>query len=237
MPKTQQGIGSGYSFHAESEVIMNKRYIAPSLLSADFARLSVEIHDLERSGADILHLDLMDGHYVPNLSFGYPVIASVTTHCGIDMDAHLMVTNPADYVERLAKLGVKWISFHQECEYHSHRLVHMIKELGIKAGIALNPATPLISLDCILPDLDFVLLMSVNPGYSGQSFITAVLEKVAALKSMITERGLSTLIEVDGGVTDTNSAKLWDAGADILVSASYIFNSGDYAAAIKALRN
>lgn len=215
---------------------MKQRYIAPSLLSANFARLGSEIVDLESSGADILHLDVMDGHYVPNLSFGYPVIASVASQTGLDMDVHLMVTNPADFIDRLSKLGVRWISFHQECEYHSHRLVHRIKELGIKAGIALNPATPISSLDCILPDLDYVLLMSVNPGYSGQSFIPAVLDKVRSLKSRITELDLPTLIEVDGGVTASNSAQLWEAGADILVSASYIFQNIDYAQAIQALR-
>lgn len=178
----------------------------------------------------------MDGHYVPNLTFGYVLVEKIRSLTSMPLDAHLMVTNPASYVERLAKIGVNWISFHQECEFHSHRLVQRIKELGVKAGLALNPAVPLSTLECILPDLDYVLLMSVNPGFSGQSFIPAALEKVRALRNMIDTDKMAALIEIDGGVNGDNAARIRDAGADILVSASYIFGSSNYAAAIKSLR-
>lgn len=208
--------------------------IAPSVLSCDFGRLREEIAAVE--SADVIHLDIMDGHYVPNLTFGYVLVEKIRSLTSMPLDAHLMVTNPASYVERLAKIGVNWISFHQECEFHSHRLVQRIKELGVKAGLALNPAVPLSTLECILPDLDYVLLMSVNPGFSGQSFIPAALEKVRALRNMIDTDKMAALIEIDGGVNGDNAALIRDAGADILVSASYIFGSSDYAAAIKSLR-
>ncbi|HOZ00787.1 MAG TPA: ribulose-phosphate 3-epimerase [Candidatus Syntrophosphaera sp.] len=208
--------------------------IAPSVLSCDFGRLREEIAAVE--SADVIHLDIMDGHYVPNLTFGYVLLEKIRSLTSLPLDAHLMVTNPASYVERLAKIGVDWISFHQECEFHSHRLVQRIKELGVKAGLALNPAVPLSTLECILPDLDYVLLMSVNPGFSGQSFIPAALEKVRALRNMIDTDKMAALIEIDGGVNCDNAARIRDAGADILVSASYIFGSSNYAAAIKSLR-
>lgn len=208
--------------------------IAPSVLSCDFGRLREEIAAVE--SADVIHLDIMDGHYVPNLTFGYVLVEKIRSLTSMPLDAHLMVTNPASYVERLAKIGVNWISFHQECEFHSHRLVQRIKELGVKAGLALNPAVPLSTLECILPDLDYVLLMSVNPGFSGQSFIPAALEKVRALRNMIDTDKMAALIEIDGGVNGDNAALIRDAGADILVSASYIFGSSNYAAAIKSLR-
>ncbi len=210
--------------------------IAPSVLSADFGCLSQEINLLEQAGADIIHLDVMDGHYVPNMSFGFPVIARVRQITNLPLDAHLMVTNPAVYVDRLAQIGVQMISFHQECEHHSHRLIRHIRSLGIKAGLALNPGTPLHTIECLLPELDFVLLMSVNPGFSGQSFIPAVLDKTRSLQAMIASVRPDILIEVDGGVSNANSGDLTQAGADILVSASYIFSSADYKSAISALR-
>lgn len=211
-----------------------KTLIAPSVLSADFSRLGEELSRL--SAADLIHLDLMDGHYVPNLSYGYPLIESIHRHTDKPLDAHLMVTNPGDYIENLSCLGVKWISFHPETVFHPHRLVQYIQSLGIKAGFALNPATPLSILDAILPELDFVLLMSVNPGYSAQSFIPSVLDKLRALDSIRKDRKLKYLIEVDGGVSDQNAAQLIESGADILVSASYIFNSSDYTLAINKLK-
>ncbi len=211
-----------------------KTLIAPSVLSADFSRLGEELSKL--SAADLIHLDLMDGHYVPNLSYGYPLIESIHRHTDKPLDAHLMVTNPGDYIENLSCLGVKWISFHPETVFHPHRLVQYIQSLGIKAGFALNPATPLSILDAILPELDFVLLMSVNPGYSAQSFIPSVLDKLRALDSIRKDRKLKYLIEVDGGVSDQNAAQLIKSGADILVSASYIFNSSDYTLAINKLK-
>lgn len=214
---------------------MKNVLIAPSVLSCDFGRLADELAAL--NGADLLHLDVMDGHYVPNLTFGYPLIEKIRSLSQLPLDVHLMVTNPAAYLDRLADIGVNWISFHQECEYHSHRLIERIKERGIKAGIALNPAVPVSSLECVLPDLDYVLLMSVNPGFSGQKFIPSTMEKVAALRKTIDRQNLPTLIEVDGGVNASNSAALIEAGADILVSASFIFDHADYSEAINQLRN
>lgn len=213
---------------------MPNTMIAPSILSADFGRLADELARLEC--ADLIHLDIMDGHFVPNLTFGFPLVEAVRGLTRLPLDAHLMVTNPEDYVERLAELGVGWISFHQECSYHSHRLLRRIRELGCRAGLALNPAVPLSSLECILPELDYVLLMSVNPGFSGQSFIPAVLDKVASLRREIDHRRHTALIEVDGGINSTLAPELISRGADILVSASYIFEQEDYAAAIASLR-
>lgn len=213
---------------------MHKILIAPSLLSCDFGRLEQEVSSL--TAADILHLDIMDGHFVPNLSFGYPIVQRIRELSKLPLDAHLMVTNPAEYIDRLAEIGVNWISFHQECDFHSHRLVQRIKAHGIKAGIALNPATPPNTLDSILPELDYVLLMSVNPGFSAQKFIPSVLEKVTSLRQTIAGKNLPTLIEVDGGVNLQTAPQLLQAGADILVSASYIFSSKNYTAAIDSLR-
>jgi len=211
---------------------MQKTLIAPSLLSADLGRLAYEIAALESAGADILHLDVMDGHYVPNLSFGFPLVSAVRKLTKLPLDVHLMVTNPELHVPVLGEIGVQMISFHQEAVFHSHRLIQQIKQNGVKAGLALNPATPVSSLESILGELDFVLVMSVNPGYSAQAFIPSSLEKIARLNGL--KPGFQ--IEVDGGVADTNSARLIEAGADILVSASYIFGSKSYSNAIKALR-
>ncbi len=208
--------------------------IAPSVLSCDFGRLAAELEAV--SSADLVHLDIMDGHYVPNLTFGAPLVKKIRELTPLPLDAHLMVTNPAAYVDSFAALGVNWISFHQDCEPHSHRMVHRIKSLGIKAGVAVNPATPLNTLDSILPELDYVLLMSVNPGFSAQTFIPSVLDKVRCLRELIDRNHLSALIEVDGGVNADNAPQLISAGADILVSASFIFGSGDYAGAMQTLR-
>lgn len=207
--------------------------IAASILSADFSRLAEEVAQLEAT--DIIHLDLMDGHYVPNLSFGYPLVSSIRKLSPKPLDAHLMVTNPDAYIEPLAQIGIQWLSFHQETVYHSHRLVQQIKSLGIKAGIALNPATPVSTLEDILPELDFVLVMSVNPGYSAQKFIPHAIHKVKQLNEL-KARYPHLLIEVDGGVNGENCRDLIQAGADILVSASYIFGSQDYSRAINSLR-
>jgi len=215
---------------------MQKTQIAPSLLSADFGNLHTEIAALEAAKADLLHLDVMDGHFVPNLSFGFPLIKTIRSLSKLPLDVHLMVTNPDFHVPLLEEIGVQWISFHQETVFHSHRLIQQIKSHGIKAGLALNPATPINTLDSILPELDYVLLMSVNPGYSAQAFIPFVLDKLQYLSDYRKTRSLSFLIEVDGGVTDQNAQQLISAGADILVSASFIFSSQNYQQAINALR-
>ncbi len=213
---------------------MREVQIAASVLSCDFGNLQQELAAV--SDVDLLHLDVMDGHYVPNLSFGQPLISRIRQLSELPLDAHLMVTNPAAYIDSLADLEVGWISFHQECDYHSHRLVQRIKDRGMKAGIALNPAVPASTLECILPELDHVLLMSVNPGFSGQKFIPSVLRKIETLREMIERKHLSTLIEVDGGVNADNAAGLISAGVNTLVSASYIFANTDHAAAIRGLR-
>lgn len=211
--------------------------IAPSLLSSDFGRLAEEVQAIESAGADILHLDIMDGHYVPNLTFGYALVETIAKLSKLPLDAHLMVTNPADYVDRMAKLGVRYLSFHPDTVYRPHRLISAIKENGMKAGAALNPGTPAATLDELLPELDFVLLMSVNPGYSGQKYIPVVTDKIKQLKATAKQKNFSFLIEVDGGINGQNAPELIEAGADILVSASYIFNSNDYASAIRSLRS
>jgi len=211
--------------------------ISPSILSADFAHLQKEITDLESGGADMLHLDIMDGHYVPNLTFGQPLISAVRNISKLPLDAHLMVTNPATYIDDLARIGVQWISFHPETDYHVHRLINTIQQRGIKAGLVLNPASPITLIMPVLEMLDYVLLMSVNPGFSGQSFIPGILDKVRELRSIIDQRGLKVLIQIDGGITGDNSTAVIKAGADIIVSASYIFNNADYGKAIQRLRS
>lgn len=212
---------------------MNAALISVSVLSADFGKLAEELSLLKEAGADLIHLDMMDGHYVPNLSFGIPVIRRIRQLTDLPLDAHLMVTNPSQYLDPLADIGVDWISFHQETEFHSHRLIQKIKAKGIKAGIALNPGTPVNSLDSIYTDLDFILLMSVNPGFSGQSFIPSVYSKLRTLRQ---DYRFGAYLEVDGGVCDTNAQLLYEAGADMLVSASYIFSSPDYGIAIDNLK-
>jgi len=206
--------------------------IAPSLLAADLARLADEILAVERAGADLLHLDIMDGHFVPNLTFGAPVVQAIAQVAAAPLDAHLMVTNPADYIDSFAALGVRMFSVHQETEPHLHRLTHRIKDAGMQAGVALNPATPVETLRHVLPDLDFVLLMSVNPGFAGQAFLPLVYDKIRAVRAMCPD----VTIQVDGGVCAANAHLLAQAGADVLVAGSYVFKAKDYAAAIGSLR-
>lgn len=211
--------------------------VAPSLLSADFAHLAEEVQDIERSGADLLHLDVMDGHFVPNLSFGVPVIQSIRACSTIPFDVHLMTYHPDMYFDGLEKAGVQMISFHAEAVTHHDRLIQDIKGRGIRAGMVLNPGTPLMVLDEVLPLLDFVLIMSVNPGFGGQKFISYSLEKIQRLRRLAAEKGCQSLqIEVDGGVNSENAPLLKAAGADILVAGSSVFGKKDRAAAIAALR-
>lgn len=211
--------------------------IAPSILSADFMRLGEEIKAAEAAGVDMFHIDIMDGHFVPNITIGHSVVESIKKITAIPLDVHLMIEEPDRYLRDFIKAGADYLTVHIEASVHLHRTVQWIKESGIKAGVSLNPATPVWSLDHILQDVDFVLLMSVNPGFGGQGFIPQMIDKIRVLKKIITERGLSTLIEVDGGVNPDNARLVADAGADILVMGSAFFNSEDYASLTKRLRH
>ncbi len=210
--------------------------IAPSILSADFTRLGEEIKEVERAGADWLHLDIMDGHFVPNITIGPPVVASIRKVTKLTLDVHLMIEDADAYIPEFAKAGADIITVHQEACRHLHRTIHLIKSLGKKAGVVINPATPAHTLKDIIADVDLVLVMSVNPGFGGQSFIPGSLAKIAEIRQMLKERGDGAEIEVDGGVTLNNVKDIVRAGANALVAGNAIFKSGDYAAAIKGLK-
>jgi ribulose-phosphate 3-epimerase len=211
--------------------------VAPSILSADFSRLGDEIRAVEAAGADIIHVDVMDGHFVPNITIGPMIVQAAREVTKLPLDVHLMITNPELYIADFAKAGADYITVHVEIAFHLNRLVQSIKEYkGIRAAVSLNPATPLSSLDYILEDLDMVLIMSVNPGFGGQAFIPSALDKIRTLRKLIDERGLKTKIEVDGGVKPDNATEIIKAGADILVAGSAIFGMKDYAAAIRGIR-
>jgi ribulose-phosphate 3-epimerase len=210
--------------------------IAPSILSADFARLADEVARVEAGGADWLHVDVMDGHFVPNLTVGPPIVESLRKVTKLPLDVHLMITNADAYIREFADAGADYLTVHVEACPHLHRTVQSIKERGVKAGVTLNPATPLSSVEAILPDADLLLIMSVNPGFGGQSFIPSSLRKIAQARAMIARTGSRALLEVDGGVKVENAAQIVEAGADILVSGSAIFSSKDYGATIKAMR-
>lgn len=210
--------------------------IAPSILSADFMRLGEEIKAAETAGADMLHLDIMDGHFVPNITIGPAFVEAMRRTTTLPLDVHLMIEEPDKFLRDFIKAGADYITVHVETSVHLHRTIQWIKESGVKAGVSLNPATPIWSLDHILPDLDMVLLMSVNPGFGGQEFIPCVLDKIKALRNIIRERGFNTLIEVDGGVKSDNAKEIASAGADILVMGSAFFNSEDYSVLMKRLR-
>jgi ribulose-phosphate 3-epimerase len=204
-----------------------KTRLCPSILSADFARLGEQVRAVEQGGAQAIHLDVMDGHFVPNLTLGPAVVKAIDRITALPLDVHLMIFQPDLYLEAFREAGADWISVHVEAERHLHRTVSRIRELGAKAGVVLNPATPLASLTEILHEVDFILIMSVNPGFGGQAFIPAALDKVAALRALIETRKLETLIEVDGGVGLENAAELVRAGADILVAGNAVFGKGD----------
>ncbi|MGL1889349.1 MAG: ribulose-phosphate 3-epimerase [Reichenbachiella sp.] len=211
--------------------------IAPSILSADFSKLGEDIKLVDKAGADVIHYDVMDGHFVPNITIGPLVLKDIRKCTTLPIDVHLMIENPDDYIPAYAEAGADWISVHVETCRHLHRTIQLIKSLGKKAGVVLNPHTPLSTIDEILPDVDFVLIMSVNPGFGGQSLIPSTLEKISKLKGILKERELTHIqIEIDGGVKLENIQQVIDAGTDIIVSGSGIYNTPDPTATIQQMK-
>ena len=210
--------------------------IAPSILSADFARLGEEIKTVEQAGASLLHVDVMDGRFVPNITVGLPVVKAISRATRLPIDAHLMIVEPGRYAESFVKAGAQMVSIHIEADPHAHRTLSAIRAAGAQAGIAFNPATPLSALEEAIKFADYALLMSVNPGFGGQEFIPESLDKVRRLRKMIDERGLRTRIEIDGGIDTDNIADITGAGAEIIVAGSAIFGAGDPGVAVRKLR-
>ena len=210
--------------------------LAPSILDADFARLGEQVAEVERAGADRIHVDVMDGHFVPNLTIGPLVVEALRKVTKLPLDCHLMITNPDCYIAEFADAGADYLTVHVEAAPHLHRTVQAIKERGVKAGVTLNPATSLTTIEEIIGDVDLVLIMSVNPGFGGQAFIPSALHKVARARRMIDQAKSRALLEVDGGIKADNAAEVIAAGADVLVAGSAVFCGDDYAATIHALR-
>lgn len=213
-----------------------KTIVSPSLLSANFIDLKSDVEMINKSDADWLHMDVMDGVFVPNISFGFPVLEAVSKACNKPLDVHLMIVNPERYIEQTAKCGAEYMTIHYEACTHLHRAIQQINAAGMKAGVSLNPSTPVWVLEDVIKDLDLVLLMSVNPGFGGQKFIENTIDKVARLRELIQRTGSHALIEVDGGVQGETAPRLVEAGVDALVSGSYVFKSSDPIATIHSLK-
>ena len=211
--------------------------VSPSILSADFGRLNEDLLALEKGGADYIHVDVMDGRYVPNISFGPPVMKCVKDTTKVPFDVHLMIEEPERYIEDFVKSGADIITVHQESTVHLHRTIQLIKSFGIKAGVSLNPATPLDTIEYILEDLDMVLIMTVNPGFGGQSFIEPMKDKIRKLRKIIDDRNLDIMIEVDGGVKLENAKDIIECGVDMIVVGSGIFSSEDIIGKTKEFKN